>query len=446
MDASHPLPLPPGPRPFSGFAEFRQDPPGHLALLIRRYGDVVRWRGLMTIHVLNQPEDIKRVLAQAHPAFTKRTIDYRVLAQVMGNGLVSNDGPDWERQRKLIQPLFHARIVNAFDTSINALTAALVARWEQAPPETVMLDHVLSKLTFEIVGATLFGTDIERYADEVADILEVVNLHTQDPRALLTLLPWLPTRHNRRFKVAKRRLDEIVHGLVDARRASGPGKGDLLDRLIAARYDGNGTGMSDTQLRDELVTLMLAGHETSAMALVWTIHLLAQHPDCEAKLLDELDRELGEKPATSADLARLPYLKQVVQESMRIYPPVWAIARRQTNEEVYGGYRVPAGAYLVIVPYALHRDPKHWPDPERFDPERFAPGREEARAPYTYLPFAAGPRTCIGMGMAMLETELVLAQLLPRFRFRPMPGAEVVPVARVTLKPRDGMAMRVERR
>jgi cytochrome P450 len=432
-------PPPPGPGIWRSFAGYRRNPATYFTELAARHGDVLRWRGLMDVYMVNDPDHVRQVLTQAWPQFTKDNIDYRVLEVTMGEGLVTNDGPSWTRQRRLMQPMFHNRVVNAFDTSINAATEALAARWLARGSAPFMLDRDLSRLTFQVVGNTLFGADIEAHADEVADMLDFMNVNPKTLRGLLTLVPWVRTPGNRRFSRHLARLDDIVLGLIAARRASGEERGDLLDLLLAARDEDSGAGLPARQVRDEIVTLLLAGHETSATALGWTFHLLAQHPDIEAQLLDELTRELDGRPARAADLARLPMLKQVVQESMRLYPPVWGISRAVTDDVEFGGWRIPAGAYLAILPYALHRHPAYWEDPTRFDPARFSPQRSQGRHSYCYLPFAAGPRACIGAGMAMLEIQLVLARLLQQFRVRMVPGHPVVPRASVTYRPRFGL-------
>jgi len=432
-------PLPPGPGPWRSLAGYRRNPAVYFTELAARHGDVLRWRGLMDVYLLNDPDHVRQVLTQAWPQFTKDDIDYRVLRVTMGNGLVTNDGESWARQRRLMQPMFHNRVVNAFDAAINAATEALAARWRARGDAPFMLDRDLSRLTFQVVGATLFGADIEAHADEVAEMLDFMNVNPKTLRGLLTLAPWLRTPGNRRFARHLARLDDIVNGLIDARAASGEARGDLLGLLLAARDEDSGAALPARQVRDEVVTLMLAGHETSATALGWSFHLLAQHPDIEAQLVEELARELGGRPALAGDLARLPFLKQVVQESMRLYPPVWGISRAVTDDVEFGGWRIPAGAYLAILPYALHRHPAHWEEPSRFDPSRFTPQRSQGRHSYCYLPFAAGPRTCIGAGMAMLEIQLVLARLLQQFSVRPVPGHPVLPRASVTYRPRFGI-------
>ncbi|MCY4626669.1 MAG: cytochrome P450, partial [Acidobacteria bacterium] len=304
----------------------------------------------------------------------------------------------------------------------------------------------MSELTFDIVGETLFGRDIKEHAREMARILDVVNLSSNDLRSVLTLHPWIPTPYNRKWKRAMKRLDGIVFGLMGERGPHGDGSGNLLGRLFAARDEETGEGMDDRQIRDEVVTLILAGHETSAMALSWTLYLLATRPDIEERLVEHLGANLHGAPATTEDLPRLPYLKQVVQESMRIYPPVWGYVRRAERETQLGDYVLPAKTWVGVVTWALHRHPEFWPDPERFDPDRFAPERAEERNFFAYLPFAAGPRTCIGAGMAMLETQLILAQIVPRFRMRVVPGHPIESQAVVTLKPRHGIPVTLTRR
>ena len=415
--------------------------------MLQEYGDLVYWRGLTSMCLVNHPDLIRPVVTRDHRHFSKSTIEYRMLRQLMGNGLVTNDGPDWVRQRRLIQPAFASRRLARFDATINELTSSLADRWERHDAaEPVWLDREMSALTFDIVGETLFGRDIREHAGEMAEILDVVNLSTHDLRGYLTLWPWIPTPHNRKWRRAMKRLDRIIYGLMGSRGRSGDGSDDLLDRLFAARDEETGDGMDERQIRDEVVTLILAGHETSAMALSWTLYLLATHPEIEERLVEHLAANLHGEPAATEDLARLPYLKQVVQEAMRLYPPVWGFVRRTERATELGDYALPARAPVAIVTWALHRHPEFWPDPERFDPDRFAPEQAEERDFFAYLPFAAGPRTCIGAGMAMLEIQLILARLVPRFRMRVVPGHPIETEALVTLKPRHGIPVTLGRR
>ncbi len=444
---------PPSSSRFHQIRHLGEEPHELLHGLLQTHGDFMRWRGFQDVYVVNHPDFIRPVLTRDYRHFSKRTIDYRVLAQVMGNGLVTNDGPHWVRQRRLIQPMFSHHRIEGFDESINARTSSMMDEWEsRVGGDTLRIDREMSRLTFGIVGATLFGSDLERHAGEISEILEVANLYPFESRALMTLCSWVPTPHNLKWRHAVRRLDRIVYGMIEARRRGGAGGDDILDHLIRAVDEETGEGMDERQMRDEVVTLMLAGHETSANALAWTLYLLDKYPDAQARLVETLAETLNGAAATAADLPRLPYLKQVVQESMRIFPPVWAYARRSEEAEEFDGYRLPANVYVMVVPYALHRHPEFWPDPERFDPERFDPERfdpdrgEGGRHPYSYLPFAAGPRTCIGAGMAMLETQLVLAQVLQRFRVHVVPDHPIETTAKVTLRPRHGIVVTLSRR
>lgn len=438
------LTLPPGPPLWAGIQDYWRGPPQYFEKLARTYGDIVRWRGMFTLYTINNPDYVRQILTQGYPRFIKDTIDYRVLSQSLGKGLVTSEGTCWRQQRKLMQPIFTNRNVNGFDTTINAMTAQMIQRWEQrSPTETVWLDREMGYVAFQIVSRALFGADIDQYSDKIVEVLKVINTDSQTLRAMLTLFPWLPLPSNRHFLRMRNQLDRIVHELIEHRREQGVEDNDMLDRLLAARDKETGEGMSETQLRDEIVTLLLAGHETTGTAIAWTLYLLSQHPQVEAQLVAELSSVLSGAPATSSDLVRLPYLKQVMQESLRLYPPIWAIARQNTEQIELGGYRIPAKSYLVIPIYNLHRHPDYWPDAEQFDPGRFAPQREASRHSYCYLPFSAGPRTCIGANMAMLEIQLVLAQVLQRFRVTLVPGHPVEPVAEITFKPRYGLAVRV---
>ena len=358
-DSPHPRPrrLPTTPR-FYRLRQVSRNPHTGIHEMLQEYGDLMRWRGLADIYIVNHPDLIRPVLTQDYRHFSKNTIHYRMLRQVMGNGLVTNDGPDWVRQRRLIQPAFASRRLARFDDTINALTSSLVARWDgRNSTEVVWIDREMSALTFDIVGETLFGCDIEEHASAMAQILDVVNLSDHDLRAFLTLYPRIPTPYNLKWKRAMRRLDRIVYGLIGGRGQGGDGSDDLLDRLFAARDEETGEGMDDKQIRDEVVTLMLAGHETSAMALSWTLYLLATHPDVEERLCEHLEASLHGAPAETEELARLSYLKQVVQEAMRLYPPVWGYVRRAERETELGGYVLPANAWVGVVTYALHRHP-----------------------------------------------------------------------------------------
>ena len=362
-----------------------------------------------------------------------------MLAQYLGDGLVTSDGELWAKQRRLIQPFFGQNNLTRFDEGINALTSYLVDAWAELPKdEIVWLDRQMRGLTLRTAGVTMFGLDLEPHIEELNRIVDVVNRQPRDLKARMTLAPWIPTPHNFKMRRARRQLDRIVLGLIEARQR-GPEGDDILYQLVH-EHDAPTSGTAGTrQTRDEIVTFMISGHATTATALAWTLHLIATNPDVQAQLAENLSERLNGAPATASDLPRIPYLQRVVQEALRLYPPIWCYTRRSEQEHEFGDYTLPAKAPVGVLVYALHRHPEFWPDPERFDPDRFHPSRSKNRHFYSYLPFAAGPRTCVGGGLAMLQIQLVLAQVLQRFRVHPLPDHPVEPVARVTLEPRNGI-------
>ena len=422
-------------------------PPEYMLHLIQEYGDVSRyWGPYFPIFCIANPEYVREILTKAWPHFVKGTIDYKVVGAVLGNGLVTNDGPHWANQRRLMQPVFGNRSTNGFGGVINQMAEDLVCHWETYEKDKIVqLDQEMSRVTFQVVSRTLFGSNIDYVADEMVEILELVNQNPMKLESLFRLWPNVPLPGNREFKKVKNRLNNIVDGLIDAHRREAKRDGDIVDRLIVASESEDGSGMSNEQMRDEIITLMLAGHETSATALTWTFYLLAKNPDVENNLREELANGLNGEIAEARDLAELPYLKQVVQESMRIYPPVWGIARKSNEESKFGGYRIPKNSYMAISIYGLHRHPEFWREPEIFNPERFNSGEQQSRHPYSYLPFAAGPRACIGAGMAMLEVQLVLARILQSFKIHLVPNHPIEPLPVVTLKQRYGMPVRLEK-
>jgi cytochrome P450 len=302
----------------------------------------------------------------------------------------------------------------------------------------------MARLTLAIVVQTLFGADVTREAKEVGRLMVAVLDSANDRLNRILRLPsWVPTRRNLQEKRALARLDALLDSFVAAHRASSETPADLLSVLLAATDEDSGSGMSDRQLHEEMMTLFLAGHETTAMALTWTWYLLSQHPDVERKLVDEVSRVLRGRAPAVADLAQLPYTEMVVRESMRLYPPAAGFAREPIEDVRIGGYDVPRGSLVTVNTYALHRDPRFFDDPERFDPERFAAGWEERIPRYAFLPFGGGPRVCIGNGFAMMETRLILAAVAQRCHLSLEPGQEITPVQLVTVRPKNGIRMRV---
>jgi cytochrome P450 len=432
------LPEPPGPRrgfPLAALAAFRRDPLAFLERVHREHGDVAAWRfGRRRVYLLAHPELVRDVLVTRHRNFIKSRALQRARV-ILGNGLLTSEGEFHLRQRRLAQPAFHRERIAALGEQMVGFASATADGWRAGVE--MDLPREMNRLTLAIAGKTLFGADVQAEADEIGsaltDALEAFKRLTNPLGPLLDKLP-LPT--TLRVRRASERLDATIYRMIAARRASGEDRGDLLSMLLAARdEEGDGGAMTDLQLRDEVLTLFLAGHETTATALSWTWHLLAQHPDVEAKLHAELGATLAGRAPAADDLPRLPYTRAVLAESMRLYPPAWTIGREPKEEFEAGGYRIRAGTVVLVSPWLMHRDPRWWPDPLRFDPERWTPEREAEQPRFAYFPFGGGPRKCIGEGFAWTEGILVLATLAQRWKLRHAPGVEVGRQPLITLRP-----------
>jgi cytochrome P450 len=447
----------PGPRslsPFGNLPELQRDPLGVFMRDRARYGDVVRYRGgIWYAYLVSHPEDIKHVLQDNNQNYRKG-FSYQVLRPVLGNGLLTNEGESWLRQRRLAQPAFHrarvARISGLMSDSIERLLRRWDEREDRAAPIEVL--HEMSRLTLEIVSRTLLGTEVGEQADRVGRAVAELQAHVNYRATHLFSLPEkYPTPRNRRFHSQLRLLDGIVYGIIERHRSALETAGrrgeeprvrdDLLTMLLQARDEDSGEGMSDKQLRDEVMTIFLAGHETTANALTWTWFLLSRNPEVENCLRDELDSVLGGRRPTFDDLARLPYTRMVLEESLRLFPPAWAIGRFAAGPDEVGGYPIAAGSQLVMSTFVTHRHPDFWERPEVFDPERFSPARSAGRPRFAYFPFGGGPRQCIGSDFAMIEAQLALATIAQRYNLRLVPRQRVEPEPLVTLRPRNGMAM-----
>jgi cytochrome P450 len=329
---------------------------------------------------------------------------------------------------------------------MTSYAARAAERWHDA--ETLDISHEMMRLTLAIVGKTLFDADVESEADEIgAALTAVMELFDMLLMPFSELLEKLPLPQVRRFKKAKQRLDSTIYRIIAERRRSGEDRGDLLSMLLTARdEEGDGGQMSDEQVRDEVMTIFLAGHETTANALTWTWYLLSQNPEVEAKLHDELDAVLGDRRPTVEDVPRLRYTEMIMAESMRMYPPAWAIGRLALVDHEVGGYTIPAKALVLMSPYVTHRDPRFFAEPGRFDPERWTPEAKESRPAFSYFPFGGGPRRCIGEGFAWMEGILLISTLAQRWRMRLVPDHKVETLPVITLRPKHGMKMTVEKR
>jgi cytochrome P450 len=424
------------------WSSLRADPLAFLTDAARRHGDVVGFRiGPIQAVLLRHPDAIKHVLVDNNHNYDKLTRGYDVLRQFLGNGLLTSDGDFWRRQRRIAQPAFHRRRIEGFAEVMVADTLDMLQRWDDVAGlgHTVDMAHEMMSLTLRIVGKTLLSTDVHDAADQVGDAVTVLNEWADG--AIDSLLPvGFPTPGTLRARGASRRLDRIIGDII-ARRRAGEQAEDLLGMLMEAKDSETGESMTDKQLRDEVTTMFLAGHETTANALAWTFYLLSTHPDIERRVRAELDAALGGAPPRMGDLPRLPYLLQVIKESMRLYPPAWMLDRRAIEADEVLGYRVEKNTLVLCSPYVTHRHPEFWPNPEGFDPERFSAANEEARPRYAYFPFGGGPRQCIGNAFAMMEAQLILAAVLQRFRPWLAPGHPVAPETLITLRPRWGLQM-----
>ncbi len=440
---------PPGPRhwlPGANILPFRRNPAAFFARLAREHGDIVRFRmGPRRLTLLNHPDYVKEVLVTQARHFLKGEALQRG-KRLLGEGLLTSEGEFHLRQRRLAQPAFHHSRIACYAEVMAQYAERLAGRWQDGA--RVDVSREMMHLTLAIVARTLFGAGVEDEADDIGramtDVLEIFSFLMLPFSQLVENLPLPPVR---RFNRAKARLDTTIFRLIDQRRADGRDHGDLLSMLLLAQdTEGDGGQMTTQQVRDEAITLFIAGHETTANALTWTWYLLSQNPAAEARLHTELDSSLCSKLPAASDLPRLPYTEMVFTESMRLYPPAWAIGRRALRDVEVGGYVIPRGTVAIVSPWVMHRDARFFPEPEKFLPERWTPEARAARPRFSYFPFGAGPRQCIGEPFAWMEGVLLLATLARRWRLRLAPGhsAEIHPL--ITLRPKNGMPMILERR
>jgi cytochrome P450 len=443
------LKLPPGPKGFPLFGnvfEPRGDSIGFLTRCGREYGDIVFFRFLGTpACFVNRPDYIESVLVTQNNNFVKSK-DYRAMRRVLGNGLLLSEGEFWRRQRKLIQPVFHQERIAAYADIMTGHTRRMLASWSDG--QALDIHEAMMHLTLGVVAKTLFDADVSREAEDVDAALSILMGKFLRQAGLALLLPaWVPLPTSQILKRAVGRLDKVIYGIIEQRRASGQMSGDLLSVFLQVQDD-EGVGMTDRQLHDEIMTLFLAGHETTANVLSWTWLLLGQNPEVEEKLIEELRRVLGRRVPTPADLPQLVYTDTVLRESMRLYPPVWVIGRRALAPFRLGEYELPADTNVLISQLILHKDARYFPEPLRFNPDRWSANDSRATSlpRFAYFPFGGGPRVCIGAGFAMMEAVLLLATIAQQFRIQIAPGQTVKMQPTVTLRPRNGIPVTLKRR
>lgn len=423
-----------------------RDPLAFLRGLRASYGDLITLPTVVgPLTLVFHPDGVRHVVQENHFNYHKGDI-YQVLSLTLGKGLLTNNGDSWLHQRRLIQPIFHRKQIAAFGRLMTENATSWIESLNLDTGAPLDVFQEMSGLTLSVVCQALFGADMLPYKQRVFTASSTIN-HL-DAQAFSA--PWLltlPTPQRRRLYKAKATLDAIVDTLISRRRSQATAsRNDLLAMLLEARDAETGEGMADQQVSDEVRTLMLAGHETTTNALCWTLLLLAQHPDIEARLREEYTRVLGERAVRLEDLSQLPYARMVLEESMRLYPPAWMFARRALDKDEIDGYRIAKGTNVLLVPAVTHQHPDFWEQPEVFDPERFKPEHASERHRFAYFPFGGGPRVCIGNQFALTEAQLVLATILPRLQFRLLPGTKVVPDPLVTLRPRDGLWMTVQKK
>ena len=443
--------LPPGPRglPILGvLPAVRRNPTAVFMSAARRFGDVVYLKiGPRRGYLITNPADVRHVLQDNARNYHKSPL-YDKLRVLLGNGLLTSEDEFWLRQRRIAQPAFHRQRIAALASVMAEAARNAAAEWQTIASDGRPVDvaEEMMRLTRTVVLRALLGADLGPFAAKVDHAWTLINQHIGESFWSLGFTDRLPTPKYRRFQAARAVLQGAVDHVISQRRRNPSDSADLLSMLLAARDDETGEAMTDEQLRVEVMTFLLAGQETTSLALTWAWYLLSQHADAQRRLEEEIDVVLNGRPPEYADLVNLPYTRMVIDETMRLYPPAWGFSREALADDELGGFHLPRGWLVFVIPYVLHRLPAFWQDPEAFDPDRFLPERSSDRPKFVYLPFGAGPRQCIGNQFALIEAHLVVATLAQGYRLHLVPRHRVEPWPLITLRPRFGMPMIIERR
>ena len=445
--------LPPGPKgaPFIGsWRELMRDQFGFL-MELGRYGDIAACQICgRTIYLVNHPDYIREVLVDQRAQIVKHPQDLKRM-RFLGTGLLTSEGDFHARQRRLMQPAFQYQQVKNYAGIMQDCTLRMMEEWRAGEFRDMAAE--MMQVTLAIAGKTFFGVDVgSTQARRVSAALSILQAVAIRPRMLLPLPEWALPLSNLQMRRASQALEEVIMPIISERRASATNTGttdtgDLLLTLLKAQDENSGIGMTDEEVRDEVVTLFLAGHETTANALTWTWYLLSQHPEAEARLHDELEKVVGGRVPTLDDLPHLAYTEMVVKESLRLYPPAWSLNPRQARRDLkLGEYTIPKNSMILVMPYVIHHNPRFFPEPERFDPERFNAENEKQIPKYAYLPFGAGPRVCMGQTFAMIEARLILATVAQRFQLSRESNQEITLSPQITLSAKHGMRMQINAR
>ena len=425
----------------------RRDPIAVFMSAARRFGDVAYLKiGPRRGFLITNPADVRHVLQDNARNYHKSPL-YDKLRTAIGNGLLTSEDEFWLRQRRIAQPAFHRQRIATLASVMADAARETADQWQAIAGrgETDVGDEMM-RLTRTVVLRALLGADLGPFAASIDEAWTIINEYVGESFWSIGFTDRLPTARYRRFQAARAVLRGAVDHVINERRRRPSEDGDLLSMLLSARDEETGEGMTDEQVRVEVTTFLLAGQETTSLALTWTWYLLSQHDEARRRLEDELDAVLDGRPPEFADLSNLPYTRMVIDESMRLYPPAWGFSRQALSDDQLGAFQLPRGWLAFVIPYVLHRLPAFWPDPEVFDPERFRPERSADRPKFAYLPFGAGPRQCIGNHFALIEAQLIVATLAQRYRLHLVPGHRVEPWPLITLRPRFGMPMTIERR
>lgn len=420
-----------------------RDPLTLLTEWARRYGDTFQYRAFgRHVYFLNQPEAIEDVLVR-HPQDFVKGRGLQVNRRLFGNGLLTSEGSEWLLQRRLCQPAFRRERVEAYGALMAEFARRIIEDWRDGETRDVHSD--MARLTLQIVTRALFGIEIGEMADKVAGALNPIMRFNTRGRILLPALRYLPTPVNVRYRLAARRLERVVDEVIRQRQSKGKDGDDLLSELLRGRDDSAGS-MTRQILRDEVMTLLLAGHETTALTLGWAFYLIAHHSQVEDRLLGEMRNVLGNRPPGTRDLPSLPYATLVVKEALRLYPPAYAMARVAVRDIEIGDYILPRGASVIMSQWIVHRDPRFYPNPTAFDPSRWTAEFTSQLPRFAYFPFGGGPRACIGASFALTEATLLLATILQQFHLTPVSKEPILPVPAITLRPQTDLMAVVTRR
>ena len=429
--------------------DMRRDVLGFYSKAQKEYGDYLRFRAPLGFkwHAFSSPDAIHHILVKNHSNYTKGAHWTRAVSMLGGNGLVTSQGEFWQKQRKLMSPTFHRERVIGFADTMVATATEVTKEWNAEAGKEKDFYSEMMRLTLRIICKVIFSIDISAKENELGKIVtesfDYVNYRVFHPFAAPL---WMPTPRNLHFRKTSKALDDYVYEIIAARRSSGGDEKDVLSMLMAERHEEDNAAMTDKQLRDEVVTLMISGHETLSCTLAWVWYLLATNPQEEEKLKSELDTILGGKQARFEDIAQLKYTRMVLDESMRLYPAAWAIPRYAENDDEIEGYKIKKGSIIALLTSVTQRDPKYWDKPNEFNPENFTEDKISKRPKYAYYPFGGGPRQCIGIQIALMEGVLVLATLMQHYKPALPENYRVKEEVSFTLKPKDGLRVILEKR